>query len=698
MFGRHIWDFARQADALGHRTFELRHPEQWNLQPVEPFRRLLDEVAAREDTPGRLAALYDALVPGLLRRYREYLDATDGLLDAPSVDLVSRNAADLVRQREDAVRLRAEHGIPAAPVRGPGAARDVDDDDRRARDGGVSVKTIGSFEFGGLSLREEPARDDCFRVVRNDAEMRTFGDTGELARREAVHRHMSNEITSIDIAAQCLAEFPDAPWGLRMELARQCWDESRHVAGLERRLNEMGGHKGEFPISTFEWNVTCAIDNLPGRLALAEPDLRGRGPRRRRRQHPGLARSGRQRDGRRARRHPRRRGPARPLRQPLAEDLHRARPADAVQDRRGRALRRAGQRRVPGRPARTPAPRAAQPAPAVNIADRKLAEFTDDEVQEILRQAGFRSLAARAGRRPARVSDPGLDPALFGPNPARDARFEVRDVRAEMANFSEDDPERTVEFLHRQMNEEVDGLEMSARNLTDFPDAAWGLRLAIARQCSDEARHVDMFRRCFEARGGRVGQYPVLNFQYRIITRIDSLIGRLAVQNRSFEAAGLDAIQQEILVRVALERRDGPGGALRRPARRRGPARSLRQRVDPEAERGTGTPGAARSCARRRRRRPGHSSSRRGERDGLSDSGRDSPGGGLHRRGDRGSQGPHRAVRAGSRSVARRREAIASQSTNSSRPGSPRKTTPKIGTIARCPRKASGTIQRAALG
>ena len=115
MFGRHIWDFARQADALGHRTFELRHPEQWNLPPAEPFRRLLDDVAARDDTPGRLAALYDALVPGLLRRYREYIDSTDGLLDAPSVDLVGRNAADLVRQRDDAVRLRAEHGIPAAP-------------------------------------------------------------------------------------------------------------------------------------------------------------------------------------------------------------------------------------------------------------------------------------------------------------------------------------------------------------------------------------------------------------------------------------------------------------------------------------------------------------------------------------------------------------------------------------------------------
>jgi uncharacterized ferritin-like protein (DUF455 family) len=55
-----------------------------------------------------------------------------------------------------------------------------------------------------------------------------------------------------------------------------------------------------------------------------------------------------------------------------------------------------------------------------------------------------------------------------------------------------------------------------------------------------------MFRRCFEGRGARVGQYPVLNFQYRILTAIDTLVGRLAVQNRSFEAAGIDAIHEGI--------------------------------------------------------------------------------------------------------------------------------------------------------
>jgi uncharacterized ferritin-like protein (DUF455 family) len=143
---------------------------------------------------------------------------------------------------------------------------------------------------------------------------------------------------------------------------------------------------------------------------------------------------------------------------------------------------------------------------------------------------------------------------LFGEEPARDARFAVRDIRAELDNFPPDHPEYTREFFHRQMNEEINGLEMSARNLAEFPDAPWELRMAMARQCWDEARHIEAFRGCMERRGAHVGQYRVMNFQYRIMAKIDTLIGRLAVQNRSFEAAGIDAIQAEIIER---SRRDG---------------------------------------------------------------------------------------------------------------------------------------------
>ena len=144
------------------------------------------------------------------------------------------------------------------------------------------------------------------------------------------------------------------------------------------------------------------------------------------------------------------------------------------------------------------------------------------------------------------ISRPTFDSALFGPNPARDARFTAVDQWLDCVNLPDGHPEKVVEFLHRQMNEELNSVENCARNLADFPDADWGLRMKIARQCADEARHVLMFRAMFEERGGRVGQYPVMNFQYRIITKVDTLIGRLAVQNRTFEAEGVDAVEPAI--------------------------------------------------------------------------------------------------------------------------------------------------------
>src|SRR5205809_7313820 len=79
---------------------------------------------------------------------------------------------------------------------------------------------------------------------------------------------MNNETGAIEIAAQCLVDFAEVPWELRMHLARQCGDESRHVAGLYRRLREIGGCKGGFPISCFEWWVACWLDTLAVRLPL----------------------------------------------------------------------------------------------------------------------------------------------------------------------------------------------------------------------------------------------------------------------------------------------------------------------------------------------------------------------------------------------------------------------------------------------
>jgi len=134
-----------------------------------------------------------------------------------------------------------------------------------------------------------------------------------------------------------------------------------------------------------------------------------------------------------------------------------------------------------------------------------------------------------------------VPPPAFGSRPARDARFTVVDRWIDCMNLPDGHPEKHLEFMHRQVNEELNVLENAARSLAEFTDADWSVRMSLARQCSDEARHAATYRRVLEERGGYVGQYPVMNFQYRILSGIDQLVGRLAVQNRTFEADGLDA-------------------------------------------------------------------------------------------------------------------------------------------------------------
>src|SRR5260370_16826760 len=121
----------------------------------------------------------------------------------------------------------------------------------------------------GITLCADPAREQCFHVAQDDAEMQSCEDSlSEAARRERLHRHMNNEMGALEIAAQCLADFPESPWELRMQLARQAADESRHVRALYRRLLQLGGRKGEFPIGNFEWAVTNMCDTVAGRLAI----------------------------------------------------------------------------------------------------------------------------------------------------------------------------------------------------------------------------------------------------------------------------------------------------------------------------------------------------------------------------------------------------------------------------------------------
>jgi hypothetical protein len=111
VFGAHIWDAAQHADALGHRTQELRLPLQHERAPADDYVELMRELDAVTGSAERVAAVYDVLLPALERRYREYLTRVDDLLDAPTVRIVERCLIDIERMRREGDELRAD--VPA---------------------------------------------------------------------------------------------------------------------------------------------------------------------------------------------------------------------------------------------------------------------------------------------------------------------------------------------------------------------------------------------------------------------------------------------------------------------------------------------------------------------------------------------------------------------------------------------------------
>jgi uncharacterized ferritin-like protein (DUF455 family) len=136
---------------------------------------------------------------------------------------------------------------------------------------------------------EELARDDRFhRVTMHDrmAEPRTGrrpDGGGERSRsvhrltpdrpnaadsaRSLMHGIFVGEIQALEGAGRTCWDFPtgtdgatSAPFALKLDMARQCWDEARHVEISVKLAEWMGSQVGEFPENTVLFEAACSHD------------------------------------------------------------------------------------------------------------------------------------------------------------------------------------------------------------------------------------------------------------------------------------------------------------------------------------------------------------------------------------------------------------------------------------------------------
>lgn len=78
-----------------------------------------------------------------------------------------------------------------------------------------------------------------------------------------MHGIFVGEIQALEGAGRTAFDFsddPDTPYALKLDMARQCWDEARHCEISVKLLEHMGVELGEFSENTFLFQTACADD------------------------------------------------------------------------------------------------------------------------------------------------------------------------------------------------------------------------------------------------------------------------------------------------------------------------------------------------------------------------------------------------------------------------------------------------------
>jgi uncharacterized ferritin-like protein (DUF455 family) len=100
----------------------------------------------------------------------------------------------------------------------------------------------------------------AFGLVTLNEPLRPNDPAGSTRLLLRMHGIFVGELQALEGAGRSLWDFPEAPWEFKMNMARQCWDEARHVQIYEKLLVHCGGYVGMFPESSFLFECACSDD------------------------------------------------------------------------------------------------------------------------------------------------------------------------------------------------------------------------------------------------------------------------------------------------------------------------------------------------------------------------------------------------------------------------------------------------------
>jgi uncharacterized ferritin-like protein (DUF455 family) len=274
-FGRHMFQDSVHADLLGKRIPELKGRSRHfhSIPPSDEFVRLLEELWKESDELLRMVGLYRVLKSELVSVYRRHIDRLELPADEPTgyiLRLIADEEQDHIEWAEKVIErlLAATKRNDEVVAWQKNLAREL----REA--GGIwgEGKKPGTYVFKKTHPYSKlPVRDGRWNIMQNPSEFREKDwsfDTNE-GKLHLLHDLLNSEFITVERMGRVLADFPEIPWQMKLDMARQAWDEARHAEIVQRRLEELGGHVGMFPTSCFGWEQDVNRPDPLERLALS---------------------------------------------------------------------------------------------------------------------------------------------------------------------------------------------------------------------------------------------------------------------------------------------------------------------------------------------------------------------------------------------------------------------------------------------
>lgn len=275
-FGYHIYGDALHADKIKKRLPELmaRSPKRHERAPSDAFVRLCEKIWLAEDTTLRLIGLYRILKGSLIQAYEQHLQQVDSPPDQPT-EWILREILNEEQRQVDWAEARIESLLNSDDKRRTAEAWERELRSDLAASGGIvsgpqAPEATATFEKR-FAYSKAPVRDERWTIVEDAAEYEeknySFADPeGKL---HLLHDLLNSEYITVERIGRILAEFPDLPWEMKVDLARQAWDEARHAEIMQKRLEELGGRVGMYPINFWGWEFDVNHPDPLARLALS---------------------------------------------------------------------------------------------------------------------------------------------------------------------------------------------------------------------------------------------------------------------------------------------------------------------------------------------------------------------------------------------------------------------------------------------